>query len=512
MRPSLSTLRAPTWRAILFLSAVLIVPACADTDHPITPTPAVPTVTGTVTNSATGDPVAGAEVRLGTATDTTGEDGRYELTGLAAGPATLRAVAAGFENFEANITVRSGDLDRDISMTPVSLHVVGGMNAQAQVSISIHRAGRSVTDALVLVNGVAIPHAGEGSYEGTLPSAVPAGSPFVLQVSSGGVTVEATGNVPDTPVLTTPVTGSVFDFTDSILITWISKTDPDRFTGPFAMTPGNVQQASVPASDIACDFGGPLPDPCLGLESDVTRTIRVSAVRDLLGHRDFTGPAARNSLFTIERASSPAVITITPASVSVAPVSIFADMGSGPEMGSWFANVFVTDAEGRLPPNTMVTLNGVEMPLVCPFDCIHGGLFPDVPAGSSLNLEVRVGGVTVKATGTVPEKPVLTGPAGGTAFTLTDSVTVTWASTTNPDGFDIRGSTNSAFVDLGMISGAARERTFAASALGSVRLGTWQISVHARNEGSFIGPVRPAPASSMRIRSGPAVVPIEITP
>lgn len=501
----------PTWRALLFVLAVLLVPGCNDGGDSVTaPRPVATTVAGRVLNSDNGDPVAGAEVSIGSATATTGEDGRYELTALRAGPAKLRCVAAGFEDFEAEIAVPSGGLHRDISLTPVTLHIVGGMNVLAQAFISIDRAGRSVTDALVIVNGVAIPHTGEGSYEGALPNAVPAGSPVVLQVSAGGVTVEATGNVPETPVLTAPVTGRVYGFADSISITWTSPTDPDGFVGPFGPTSGSVRGARIAASDVACDFSGPLPDPCLGLADDVTREIRVSAVRDILvDDRDFTGPAAQNSSFTIESASSPAVIMITPS--PVAPVGIFASMGSFRPMDPSFADVFVTDSKGQLLTNAVVTVNGVAMPLVCPFDCVYGGELTEVSAGSPLDLVVRVGGVSVTATGTVPETPILTGPAGGTAFTLTDSITITWASATDPDGFDVHGSTDSAGADLGTASGTARELRFAASTIGNLRVGSWQISVHARNEGSFTGPVHPDPASFMRIQSGRAEVPITIT-
>ena len=504
-----STLRAGTRRALPFLSAILLASACSDDGDVTAPVPAVPTVAGTVMTSATGDPVAGAEVSIGAATATTGADGRFELTGLAAGTATLRCTAPGFEDFEMNIMVPSGTLTRDILLTPASLQILGGMNAQAQVFISIARAGRSVTDATVKVNEVAIPHAGEGSYEGALPDAIPAGSPFVLHVSADGMTVEATGNVPDVPVLTAPVTGSVFGFGDSIPITWTSTTDPDFFTGPFGPTSGEVRGARIAASDIACDFTGPLPDPCLGLESDVTRALQVSAVRDLFGHRDFTGPAAQNSSFTIESASSPAVLTVKPA--AVAPVGIFASIGLHNLLGPWVADVYVSDAAGRLLTNAVVTVNGVAMPLVCPFDCVYGGELPEVSAGSPLDLVVRVGGVSVTATGTVPETPILTGPAGGTAFTLNDSITITWASATDPDGFDVHGSTDSAGADLGTASGTARELKFAASTIGNLRVGSWQISVHARNEGSFTGPVHPDPASFMSIQSGRAEVPITIT-
>ena len=57
-----------------------------------------------------------------------------------------------------------------------------------------------------------------------------------------------------------------------------------------------------------------------------------------------------------------------------------------------------------------------------------------------LVLEVRANGVTVQATGIVPEAPVLTAPTSDTVFTLTDSITVAWTSTTNPDGSTRRSS------------------------------------------------------------------------
>ena len=506
LRAALSTPRGASTCALLFL-LTLLVPACNDGDSVTAPVPAATSVVGTVRNSSTRDHVAGVEVRLGTATDTTGEDGRFELTGLAAGPATLRAVAAGFEDFQADVTVPSDGLDRDIWMTPVTLHVVGGMTAQAEVFIRVDRAGRSVTDASVLVGGVAIPHAGEGSYQGALPSAIPAGSPFVLQVSAGGVTVEAAGNVPETPVISAPATGSVFGFADSISITWTSTTDPDRFTGPFAPTSGSVRGARIAASDIACDFSGPFPDDCLGLESDVTRTIRVSAVRDLVGGRDFTGPAAQNSSFTIESASSAAVITITPTPVVSTPLNIQATLS--PQLQS----VWVIRA-GTQVGNAVVTVNGVAIPRGNPagpggeyepppgLDArfYQGSLPEPVAAGLPLVLEVKTKGITVQATGKVPEAPVLTAPATGTAFTLADSITVTWTSTTDPDGFEVGFGFNTFCCGFFETPGSARELKVAASDIYGGTFGDQVMGVFAVNVGSF---TRQAHSdSSMRVQNG----------
>jgi hypothetical protein len=134
-----STPRASTWRAILFLSATLLVPACDDGDDVTAPVPTVPTVEGTVLASATGDPVAGAEVSIAAATATTGPDGRFELTGLIAGAATLRCIAAGFEDFEADITVPSGTIARDISMTRIELFEFGDFALYVPANVSTSR-------------------------------------------------------------------------------------------------------------------------------------------------------------------------------------------------------------------------------------------------------------------------------------------------------------------------------------------------------------------------------------
>jgi hypothetical protein len=120
-RPALN-LRAAIRPAIVSLFVVLLVSACNDTPGPLE---LVPTVTGTVTNSATGGPVAGAEVRIGDAATTTGANGRFELTDLATGTATLRCTAPGFVDFEADITVTSSSVTRDIGLARIEVFEFG---------------------------------------------------------------------------------------------------------------------------------------------------------------------------------------------------------------------------------------------------------------------------------------------------------------------------------------------------------------------------------------------------
>ena len=117
-RPAALSLRALIRPAIVSLFVGLLVPACDDARAPLE---LVPAVTGTVTNSATGGHVAGAEVRIGDASATTGVDGRFELSDLTTGTATLRCTAPGFVDFEVDITVTSGSVTRDIGLARIEL-------------------------------------------------------------------------------------------------------------------------------------------------------------------------------------------------------------------------------------------------------------------------------------------------------------------------------------------------------------------------------------------------------
>lgn len=125
-RSAALSLRAGIRPAILSLFVALLAAGCGDGDGGLAPPPPpVPSVAGRVTNSAAGGPVAGAEVRVGDATATTNADGRFTLTGLATGTATLRCTAPGFVAFEAEITVTSGRVTRDIELARVEVFEFG---------------------------------------------------------------------------------------------------------------------------------------------------------------------------------------------------------------------------------------------------------------------------------------------------------------------------------------------------------------------------------------------------
>jgi len=116
---------------VLFLLAALLPMACGkDLAGPPsaanTPTSAAKTiVTGTVTNSLTGKPVAGARVTIGTAVFETGPTGWFRLGGVAAGSATIRCTATSFADFDSDIVVGSDSTTFDIRLTRIEVFEFG---------------------------------------------------------------------------------------------------------------------------------------------------------------------------------------------------------------------------------------------------------------------------------------------------------------------------------------------------------------------------------------------------
>jgi hypothetical protein len=123
--------RPATLRVVALFTAALVIAACSDD-----PTAPIPTATGRVTVSATGDPIAGAKVSIGDITATTDADGRFELSGLVEGPATIRGTATGFDQFEADISVPSGAITRNIAMNRIELFELGDFTLQIAATVS----------------------------------------------------------------------------------------------------------------------------------------------------------------------------------------------------------------------------------------------------------------------------------------------------------------------------------------------------------------------------------------
>lgn len=123
---------APFWS--LLLATLLLASACGDN-----PTAPVPSVSGTVLASVTNTPVAGAVVTIGASTVVTDANGRFKVTDLTPGPATLRCTATGFEALETAITVPSGSEDISVALTRLELVEFGDFTLYVPASVSTVR-------------------------------------------------------------------------------------------------------------------------------------------------------------------------------------------------------------------------------------------------------------------------------------------------------------------------------------------------------------------------------------
>jgi hypothetical protein len=79
------------------------------------------TVSGVV-SASTGAVIEGASVRIGSATSTTGADGRFELQNLPVGSATIVTSAPGFEPRSESVSLTAGTRTHDVQLTPTPEH------------------------------------------------------------------------------------------------------------------------------------------------------------------------------------------------------------------------------------------------------------------------------------------------------------------------------------------------------------------------------------------------------
>src|SRR5918992_3554218 len=113
MKPQIST-SIPTL-AIALATSILVAAACGGS-------PGGPTATATVSGvvrDATGAVIVGATVRIGSATATTGADGRFELQNLPVGSATIITSAPDFDSRTQNVSLTAGNNTLDVVLSPV---------------------------------------------------------------------------------------------------------------------------------------------------------------------------------------------------------------------------------------------------------------------------------------------------------------------------------------------------------------------------------------------------------
>ncbi|MCG6954587.1 MAG: hypothetical protein LJF04_01230 [Gemmatimonadetes bacterium] len=367
--------------------------------------------------------------------------------------------------------------DAGITTDSVPLLILGDVGAQFE-KLTVTRGGVAVTDATVTINGVAIPHAGAGLYQGPLPTAAPAGSPLDLQVSAGGSTVQGTVNVPEAPVLTAPLTEADIDAGgDSVTVTWTSATNPERFVASWifdGVTVGKTFTASGTARELRI----------AARPANTKLPLGLAACND----GSFSGPVHPDSRMGICAQSLPN---------AASPLRVSGSVGAQSQdiwvFQGWDHVYGVNDA--------MVTVNGVTIPPTALPGYYHGELPAVVPPGSPLDLRVSARGLIVEATGDVPEVPVLTAPAAGAIFAPGASITFSWTSTTSPGRFMI--SVDGAHLYL---PGTARELTIPTNGLPAGADIT--ISVVAYNDRSFSGPVHPFSRMEITSVGNPRVITI----
>lgn len=91
-------------------------------DIELTASPTTGGVQGTVTESLFALPLEDVLVSIGTSETKTNEKGFYELTGIEAGPRTIQAQLAGFQNYSGTVDVKAGDVvSHNIVLSPLPI-------------------------------------------------------------------------------------------------------------------------------------------------------------------------------------------------------------------------------------------------------------------------------------------------------------------------------------------------------------------------------------------------------
>jgi hypothetical protein len=148
-----------------------------------------------------------------------------------------------------------------------TLLIRGDLGPQHQ-DLRLHLGSTRITDAIVTVNGFAIPHRGAGTYIGDLPQAVPEGGTLNLKVVAGKMKFEGSGIVLPTPTITAPTAGRIFVPTDAITVAWSSPTDPDGFRiclncwdsfyGDNYEVSGSSREFKISLNNMLLDDGAPV--------------------------------------------------------------------------------------------------------------------------------------------------------------------------------------------------------------------------------------------------------------
>ena len=133
------------------LATLIPVAACGETD-PLPPT-ATATVSGVV-RAASGAVIEGASVTIGSATATTGVDGRFELQNVPVGSATISTSAARFDSRTQNVSLIAGANALDVVLTPQTIYTHQNVRAYLPPAIPEYKV------AIVFLPGLRDPATG----------------------------------------------------------------------------------------------------------------------------------------------------------------------------------------------------------------------------------------------------------------------------------------------------------------------------------------------------------------
>src|SRR3712207_2570829 len=136
--------------AIALVTSILVA-ACGGSD------PARPTATATVSGvvrAASGAVIEGASVRIGSATATTGADGRFELRDLPVGSATIVTSAARFDSWSERVSLIAGANAHNVVLTPQTIFTHQNVRAYLPPAIEEYKA------AIVFLPGLRDPATG----------------------------------------------------------------------------------------------------------------------------------------------------------------------------------------------------------------------------------------------------------------------------------------------------------------------------------------------------------------
>ena len=139
--------------AIALVTSIFVA-ACGESD--LSSSTATATVSGVV-SATTGAVVEGASVNIGSATATTGADGRFELQNLPVGSSTITTSAPGFDSRSESVTLTAGMNAHDVVLTPQTATVSGVVRAAGT--------GAVIEGALVRIGSATATTGADGRFE-----------------------------------------------------------------------------------------------------------------------------------------------------------------------------------------------------------------------------------------------------------------------------------------------------------------------------------------------------------